>query len=262
MVPAPPERCSGIAFLTENAFLLTDARNGSLHMFEIHQAGGHFSVVPVGSLGLPPLLDGGRYELFRCRARPNYTSPTESHGPNLSDSPLFSVRPSSSIIVFDVAASDKTGIDEIEYTFVVHRHALLKLTQPSNPSHILWNDWGPPVTRWFSGMSEDELKAKAFGQRYVAMPTDWASPIVIWDFNQFIIQRLLRIPGSIPESVNIIDEESVIEMQDVFAERVKNRLPCIQIISPFGDDKYGTVLLDEDNWVGLKVCVSSTHRMF
>lgn len=222
------------------------------------------------TLMLPPLAADYHAVNLACR-NSSLSVPTAPHdGQTQREDPLhlgdclpFHVTANNAIALFKFSISDHRSV--YQYILVTHRHSLLSTL--SNPiamreGQILWQDWGPPVTRWIHSPLDVYRATITKGQRFAAIQSvsglDDYAPIYIFDFNPFLVRRLLLNPGSIesPTSMTrVVSGRELLKPQLVgnpFAAEVWSELPYVECSSKEQFD-YSYVFIDEERIVGMKV---------
>ena len=146
------------------------------------------------------------------------------------------ISPSSDDIIF---ASLNIGTKYGHYdniSFVVHSSALLRLIPfpPYGQDTILWESWGPTVTRWHEDVVGG-LFPFASGQRCILKP-EWRSAALtrrweLWDFNPYRVRRLGKnfTLESKKASLSVETEPSCAKSRGI-KEGVYSSLPFVKIV--------------------------------
>jgi hypothetical protein len=220
---------------------------------------------------LPPLSPDYQAFNLACRnSSPTSPSPpvAQSQQTNNSlhpgDSIPFHVAADNAIAMFKFSISDHRLV--FPYLFVTHRQSLLStLSNPiaTQEGHILWQDWGPSVSRWIPSPLDVYRATITMGQRFASIRSvsavDESSPIRVYDFNPFLIRRLLLKPEGLesPTSVTrVVSGKAVLSStfdDTPFIDEVWSELPYVLCSSKESFD-YSYVFIDEERIVGMKVC--------
>jgi hypothetical protein len=262
--------------LSSKIFLLVNVREWcfELYSYESSDIGG----TRLLTLMLPPL--SADYHAFNlaCRnssltssAGATYDSHSRrDHLLRLGNCLPFHVAPDSAVALFkfSIMVSDRTSA--YQYVLVTHRRSLLlTLSNPlaahAQGGQIPWQDWGPPVTRWISSPLDVYRATITKGQRFAAIQSitsesgfELPAPICIFDFNPYLVRRLLHFPRSIesPTSVTrVVSGRDLLHPTlsgEPFAGEVWSELPYVECSSKEKFD-YSYVFIDEERIVGMKV---------
>jgi len=218
---------------------------------------------------LPPL--SADYHAFNLSCR--NSSPTSSAAAHCAQSqkgdPLrlgdclsFHVA-DDNIALFKFSISDHRS--NFPYILVTHRRTLLlTLSNPiaAQGGNISWQDWGPPVTRWISSPLDVYRATIAKGQRFAAIQStigyEEPAPICIFDFNPFLVRRLLLNPDSLESRTTVtrvISGRQLLQSPSAgepFIGEVWSELPYVECSSKEKFD-YSYVFIDEERIVGIKM---------
>ena len=273
------------SFLTEDTLVIPNLLQNNLEIMRIVVDESDDDVphlVPLCTLGLPPLASNASIIHLRCRAEPN---PTGS-GPLIV--PAHSSRPfrdtaADAIVLFNLLTEDLTDqfFYRTPFTFIVHRRALIAHIPPAQRScapfravagaeltTVPWSAWGIPVTRWLRSDPSSGWITTTAGQRAVMMEDGTSTPIIVRDFNPYAVRAALAqgrmqqecdhdvreksrvLPNGNKQTVKV--EEVVIPAGSIFREDVRSALPYIETVT---QTRYGYdgVLMDEERILGLEV---------
>jgi len=188
-----------------------------------------------------------------CNSSP-LNNRTESSMTEGIDLPPFQSSSTDSIIVFSIVCQMMTdnGEDNISFTLVTHRRALLDLVSSSaissSDGEIAWSVWGPSRARWFDTTKErDVFRHITSGQRWVTvMHAEYADhfTMTVYDFN----------PKNIPGSSYAITKRARFRYVEPygqhfvqpFSEEVWSELPCTGIESATDYEGMEYVLMDDE----------------
>ena len=274
------------SFLTEDTLVIPNLLKNSLEIMRIVVDESDDEVprlVPLCTLGLPPLAEYASIIYIRCRAEPNPTSSGPLIVPAPSSRP-FRDTAADAIVLFNLLTEDLT--DQFFYTtpfaFIVHRRALIahiprvqRACAPfhtvagAEPTMVPWSAWGIPVTRWFeSDPSSIQWITTTAGQRAVTMEDRTPTRIIVRDFNPYAVRAALAqgrtqqecdedvhdklrvLPNGNRQTVKV--EENVIPAGSTFREDVRSALPYIETVT---QARYGYegVMIDEERILGVEV---------
>lgn len=240
-----------------------------LELFSIPVPDGNAGPTPMTkilSLGLPFVDDGCRIARLDFYHPPieNVVIRDNCLFSNMTtDTKSFISTSSNDIIFASFNIESSYGYDSI--SFVVHSSALLRLV--SFPCHenmqnsILWESWGPTVTRWFEGTVRC-LDPFACGQRCILKPrmmmgrTLWETERgswEIWNFNPYRVRRLGK--NFTLESENAclsVETEPSYAKSHGIKEGVYSSLPFVKIVPKKWSD-YNYMGIYDDRITGRKV---------
>ncbi|KAF9449341.1 hypothetical protein P691DRAFT_728062, partial [Macrolepiota fuliginosa MF-IS2] len=185
-------------FLTMRIFVLPNATTGELEYWRIPQhAPEPTSEQPFLVLSLPRLSFDKAFDWIACRAEPGPTN--EPQG----TSKPFGADPHHAIVIFDVVIrpADRSQ-NTTKFAFFVHRSSLVRcmdifsapISSGERLKPVPYDAWGPPVCRWFNESVDGYLIrriAGAFGQRYIASATNTMAPLLLLNFNQVDVAKVL-----------------------------------------------------------------------
>ncbi|TFK41206.1 hypothetical protein BDQ12DRAFT_679076 [Crucibulum laeve] len=263
----PHHTYHGLIFLAESVFLLPNASDNTLEIWEIPLSPERAPSQPTCILGLPQLADNQALSAISCRCEPN---PRGTAALQFSTRP-FHTSPSDAIAIFNIRVHPRhfplqplpIHLSSM-FTFFVHRRALLDVfaSSPHNifsshdaPERIPWLSWGPPITRW---LNADNVPTRwittTAGQRCVLIADNAANhgfPVVILDFNPYNLRRtekyLRRTPN--PRLWCVIGPQRV-EDSECFVDSIESSLPYTACASTQSFE-YEGVLMDEERVLGL-----------
>ena len=154
------------------------------------------------------------------------------------------------------------GYDNI--SFVVHSSALLRLIPFPSHGHmqnkILWESWGPTVTRWHEGTVRG-LYHFASGQRCIlearSLGSSPSSLWQLWDFNPYRVRHLGKnfTLESEKASLSVETEPSCAKSLGI-KEGVYSSLPFVKIIPKQQWPKYIEMGVYDDRICGRRVRTS------
>ncbi|KAH9059215.1 hypothetical protein EDB87DRAFT_1737680, partial [Lactarius vividus] len=285
---------SYFSFLTEDTLVIPNLLQNTLEIVRIIVDGSDDDVprlVPLCTLGLPPLVEGASIVRLACRAEPNPTGSSPLRVPPPPSRP-FCDKAADAIILFNLlieVANPHPGHFQFPvtrpFTFVVHRRALIALIPPAQracapfrsapataPTQVPWSAWGTPVTRWFeSDPASMRWITTTSGQRAVTMEERSPTPIIVRDFNPYAVRAALaheatqgrsqgwdgdaqqQLPNGNRQVLKVA--ETVILAGTVFrpfTEDVRSALPYIETVTQ-KKYRYEGVLIDEERILGLEV---------
>ncbi|KAF9445403.1 hypothetical protein P691DRAFT_271106 [Macrolepiota fuliginosa MF-IS2] len=266
-------------FLNTQVFLLPNKRTGELEYWRIPKnPSGITPHQPFFVLSLPRLRPNNAFLGLSCRAEPNPgVHSCDASKPFYTDS-----RHAIAIFIIRVQSSESAQ-PMTHFTLFIHRSSLLQCLErfsaftslDDRPTPIPYEEWGPPVCRWFNSDPTSWL-ATTFGQRYIAPPpraaTEWA-PLTLFDFNYSGVAKALAAERRFAEA-RMLDEDgqsadyspsssrfrtkAVIQSLDplddpdhCFENTVYSYLPCTVRTSQ-GTHFFDGLLLDEENILGLR----------
>ena len=242
-------------------------------------------LVPLCVHHLPPLSrNASVYHLF-CRAEPNVTGSGPIAIPPPSNRP-FRDKAEDAIIIFHMCYEHSPELwsqtqSSSWFTLVVQRRALFahipavhracmpfcSAPEPTPPLvHVPWSAWGPSAKRWFlSNATSTSWITTTAGQRMVTLEDRIPSPIIVRDFNPYVVRAtraLATASGQSPggnwrklpnENRTILKVEgSVLPARTIFKEDVLSFLPYVEIVTQ-REYHYEGVMIDEERILGLKV---------
>jgi hypothetical protein len=272
------------SFLTEDTLVIPNLLQNTLEIVRIVIDGREDDdvprLVPLCTLGLPPLAEHASIVRLGCRAEPN---PTGS-GPLLTPPPSsrpFRDKAAEAIVLFNLLIEEEDPPEgqffpeTRPFTFIVHRRALIAQIPPAHlacapfryapgePTLVPWSAWGVPVTRWFeSDPASIRWITTTAGQRAVTMEDNKPTPIIVRDFNPHAVRTAVQgrlreydRRGTQLQNGNrqvLKVAEDVIHAGTVFREDVRSALPYIETVTQV---RYGYegVLIDEERILGLEV---------
>ena len=237
-------------------------------------------------LHLPSLSQNASIIDIFCRAEPSLTGTSPIVIPSPSNRPFYD-KAEEAIIVFDMSYGHFKFSDSgllvrtrSRFTLIVQRRALLvhipavhracmpfcSAQEPVPPLvHVPWTVWGPSATRW----SPPRSSITTAGQRAVKLESRNPSPIVVRDFNPYVVRAtaaacaLATSSGQSQEGdwrtlpngnwTTLEVGGSVLAAGAVFKEDVWSFLPYVEIVTRREYD-YDYAMIDEERILGLKVC--------
>ncbi|KAF9445398.1 hypothetical protein P691DRAFT_270992 [Macrolepiota fuliginosa MF-IS2] len=182
-------------FLTTHIFLLPNSQTGELEYWRIpHSPAELMPDQPFLVLSLPRLRSRNTFPFINCRVEPNPRSrPHDASKPFYAD-------PHHAIVIFMVYVR-LAGLTSTYFTFFIHRSSLVECIDKfsaftsfdDRPKPVPYDEWGPPVCRWFA---VDDLMwlAATFDQTYIASPPKGETgdmPLTLLDFNPIAVARAL-----------------------------------------------------------------------
>ncbi|KIJ91621.1 hypothetical protein K443DRAFT_14239 [Laccaria amethystina LaAM-08-1] len=134
---------------------------------------------------------------------------------------VFCHRPEDAIIIFALSINnDSSGMMTQSFSMIVHRKSPLAripdTTQPCTVRAKFWEEWGPPITRWFvQDFFSTTLITTTTGHRYVRLifPEEAGAVIVVLDSNPNHV-RLAKVRGLDNERTFIVgmkEEDNSVE---------------------------------------------------
>ncbi|KAF9561870.1 hypothetical protein CPC08DRAFT_663765, partial [Agrocybe pediades] len=204
-----------VVFLTETLILLPMLHIHSLAIYRIPSEACRDRISPIVLLQLPLLSnnDEAYYRSISTKSRPNFfAAQPRAHG-GVPAVPLQNPslpRAEDAICAFEITIAyfeDEMGdLEPSCFTMIVHRRSFVELAEVfdeylsfdpifdrTKPRPILWEHWGPPISRWLQSSAEINWLAsrssvsKCSGQRYVRKMEkedgNTGFPYVVLDFN-------------------------------------------------------------------------------
>ena len=238
-------------------------------------------LVPLCVLHLPPLSRNVSLHGLFCRAEPNITS----SGPIAISSPSnrpFRDKAENAIIIFHMSYEHfSESPSQSWFTLIVQRHALFahipavhRACRPfcSTPGptpplvHVPWSTWGPSATRWsLSNSTSIYWITATAGQRAVTLEDRIPSPIIVRDFNPYVVRaaRALATPSGQSQEGNwrrlpngnrttLKVEGSVLTAGSIFKEDVWSFLPYVETVTQH-EYHYEDVMIDGERILGFEV---------
>ena len=232
-------------------------------------------LVPLCVLDLPPLTRRASTIHLSCCAEPNPTGSGPLAIPAPSNRP-FRDNAEDAIVLFCLFAATR------RFTFFSHRRALLdhipaahracapfcSTPEPAPETlQVPWEAWGTSATRWFEGGPMRWMTTTA-GQRAVTMEDDTLTPIIVRDFNPYVVRSArarAAASGHLQQHCDWSEEfpngnqmtlkvdDDVIAAGSEFKNDVRSSLPHVEIVT-LAEYRYKGVLIDEERILGLKVC--------
>ncbi|KAH9038808.1 hypothetical protein EDB85DRAFT_392455 [Lactarius pseudohatsudake] len=288
---------SYFSFLTEDTLVIPNLLQNTLEIVRIVVDGSDDDVprlVPLCTLGLPPLVERASIVRLACRAEPNPTGSDPPRIPPPSSRP-FRDKAADAIVLFNLLIEDANPHpghfqfpETRPFAFVVHRRALLALIPPAQracapfrsapataPTQVPWSAWGVPATRWFeSDPASMRWITTTSGQRAVTMEERSPTPIIVRDFNSYAVRAALAREATqwgsqeydgdaqqLPNGNRRVLEvaEAVILAGTVFREDVRSALPYIETVTQ-KRYRYEGVLIDEERILGLETTCFSVSQ--
>jgi hypothetical protein len=284
---------SYFSFLTEDTLVIPNLLQNTLEIVRIVVDESSDDdvprLVPLCTLGLPPLSPHASIVRLGCRAEPNPTSSSPLLRPAPSSRP-FRDNAADAIVLFNLLIEDM-NMDAAQFfhetrpfTFFVHRRALLAQIPHAQrvcelfrsapgaaaPTPVPWSAWGISATRWFEfDPASMRWITTTAGQRAVTMEEHTPTPIIVRDFNPYTVRAALAreasqgrrsqeckrdAPRQLPNgNLQVIKvEENVIPAGTMFREDVRSTLPYIETVTQ-NKYRYEGVLIDEERILGLEV---------
>lgn len=218
-------------------------------------------------LMLPPLsADCHAFNLACRNSSPASSAATHDNQPqNQGSLPLgehlpFHVSADSAVALFKFSISPDQGLP-FPFILVTHRRSLLSLLsnlEARERGYIPWQEWGETLARVIPSPLDVFRATITIGQRFASIQcTGELAPIRIFDFNPFLIQRLLLNPECIESTssvTRIVSGRDMLEppSNTPFAGEVWSELPYVECSSKEKFD-YSYVFIDEERIVGMKV---------
>ena len=235
-------------------------------------------LAPLCVLQLPPLSQNvSLYHLF-CRAEPNITGSGPIAIPSPSNRP-FRDKAEDAIIIFHMSYQQPLALSW--FTLIVQRRALyahipavhracVPFCSAPEPVpelvHVPWSAWGPPATHWsLSNSTSMSWVTTTAGQRAVTLEDRMPSPIIVRDFNPYVVRAARALATASGQSqegnrskppngnrTTLKVEGSVLTAGSIFEEDVWSFLPYVEIETQ-REYHYEGVMIDEERILGLKV---------
>ncbi|KAF9442873.1 hypothetical protein P691DRAFT_764807 [Macrolepiota fuliginosa MF-IS2] len=206
-------------FLTTHLFLLSNEATGNLEYWRIPQSPSEPTPSrPFFLLSLPRLRSGNTFPSIWGFAEPNV-------GPCNASKPFYT-NPEHAIVAFYI--SILSAGSEAVFRLFIHRSSLvgcldqfsafISIDEPPEP--VSYDQWGPPVCRWFDGSWEESIEI-VFGQKYLKTPppagTEGA-PLTLLDFNPIDVAKVLAAENHLQAMAS--DESDCAREEDYRAEGV------------------------------------------
>ncbi|KAF9444337.1 hypothetical protein P691DRAFT_763497 [Macrolepiota fuliginosa MF-IS2] len=194
-----------ILVLTTDIFVLPNATTGELEYWKIPQRPLESTfTLPFFILSLPRLRPDKILHSIYCSGEPNPTS-----GVRGASKPFYT-DPHHALVTFYVIIQSADLVQEIDFMFFVHRNSLLGcldkfptfISSDEWPESVPYDDWGPSICRWFSDSIDGHqivCLATAFGWRFAPSTTSIAAPIILLNFSQIDVARVLAAEKHSPK---------------------------------------------------------------
>ncbi|KAH9061807.1 hypothetical protein EDB83DRAFT_2604653 [Lactarius deliciosus] len=200
---------SYFSFLTEDTLVIPNLLQNTLEIVRIVVDGSDDDVprlIPLCTLGLPPLVEHASIVRLACRAEPNPTGSSPLRIPPPSSRP-FRDKAADAIVLFNLlieVANPHPGFqfpETLPLAVPAHPSALLP---PSQPTEVPWSAWGVPTTRWFeSDPASMRWITTTSGQRAVTMEGRTPTPIIVRDFNPYAVRAALAREATLLEVAGV-----------------------------------------------------------
>jgi len=240
-------------------------------------------LVPLSVLQLPPLSQNASVHHLFYRAEPNITGSGPIAIPSPSNRP-FRDKAEDAIIIFHMCYEHSPELwsrSQSWFTLIVQRRALFahipavhracmpfcSAPEPTPPlAHVPWSAWGPSATHWsLSNSTSMSWITTTAGQRVVTLEDRIPSPIIVRDFNPYVVRAARALATASGQSKEgkwrklpnenraiLKVEGSVLPAGSVFEEDVLSFLPYVEIVTQ-REYHYEGVMIDEERILGLKV---------
>ncbi|KAH9170111.1 hypothetical protein EDB89DRAFT_1980645 [Lactarius sanguifluus] len=217
---------SYFSFLTEDTLVIPNLLQNTLEIVRIVVDGSDDDIpriVPLCTLGLPPLVEHASIVRLACRAEPNPTGSSPLRIPPRSSRP-FRDKAADAIVLFNLLIEFP---ETRPFAFVVHRRALIALIPPAQ---LPWYAWGCAT-----------LNPYAVRAALAREATQGRSQEYDGDAQQ--------LPNGNRQVLEVA--EAVILAGTVFREDVRSALPYIETVTQ-KRFRYEGVLIDEERILGLE----------
>nr|GAT59252.1 predicted protein [Mycena chlorophos] len=265
---AAPGRTGSVktTFLSEGLLVVLNADQTTLNVLEVSLSAENAPLttpVPKCSFKLPTLSPGHAFVSgsFECNAQPEKIPPL-----SWSLHHYFVHRPANACIYVGYQTVDAATGLTTKHVFLIQRARFLEKIKENEGNALPWEEWSPQCTRVLSASTFEAFTASSLvGQRIAYVGREPGSesgsqaPLCIIDLHARKLQRQadsqLSLDGDKAEAETVsADAQSTCVS---FSSSVSSQLPYVQFRSKELFD-FDTVLMDEDNLIGVKWATSSS----